>query len=291
MPGTRKAWKSDTQILKILANAPGVTQLAGHRGADGDDLAFQPSGALIHQWDKEHFGYRDGISGTFFEGCGDDPKDVMGGGKPNGKDPRTIEGWEPLKAGEFILGHADEAGSYPEAPGPPLFSKNGTYMVYRKLHQNVASFQSYLDEEGSRFPGGKEALAAKFAGRWRNGAPLVTFPTEDKANEFVAQVDLLRQKARDNTITPNENSRLEALKLQFVAYDYDDDLQGAKCPFGSHTRRANPRSALEFGKKGAFGHSAFIRRYPLNRRRVLRADTLRLGEKIPRTRVNMASSS
>jgi hypothetical protein len=42
-------------------------------------------------------------------------------------------------------------------------------MAYRKLHQNVGS--SYLDAEGAKFPEGKEALAAKFAGRWRNGAP------------------------------------------------------------------------------------------------------------------------
>ena len=169
------------QLQQILARAiakfpdvppPGVTQLTGHRGPGGALLDYQPSAALVDRWDKEHFGYSDGISGTFFRECGEDPRLVIGGGKPTGKDPRTPEGWEPLEPGEFILGHADESGAYPEAPGPPLFSRNGTFLVYRKLHQNVASFNAYLEQEGARFPGGKEALAAKFAGRWRNGAPL-----------------------------------------------------------------------------------------------------------------------
>jgi deferrochelatase/peroxidase EfeB len=268
------------QIGQILSQAiakfpevkgAGVTQLTGHCGAGVDNLPYQPSAALAGRWDKEHFGYSDGISGTFFRDSGDNPRLVVGGGKPTGKDPRTIEGWDPLEPGEFILGHPDESGAYPEAPGPPLFSRNGTFLVYRKLHQNVASFNSYLEEEGARFPGGKEALAAKFVGRWRNGAPLARFPTEAEANQFVTEVTTLQQRAWAKTATPQEQSRLDELKLQFVAFDYVDDLEGARCPFGAHTRRTNPRSALEFAQKGAFGKPAFDTPGALtNRRRILR---------------------
>jgi deferrochelatase/peroxidase EfeB len=268
------------QLQQILARAiakfpevppPGVTQLTGHRGPGGALLDYQPSAALVDRWDKEHFGYSDGISGTFFRECGEDPRLVIGGGKPNGKDPRTPEGWEPLEPGEFILGHPDESGAYPEAPGPPLFSRNGTFLVYRKLHQNVASFNSYLEQEGARYPGGKEALAAKFAGRWRNGAPLTRFPTEAEANQFVNEVAALQTRVRGKTATPEERARLDELKLQFVAFDYDDDLEGTRCPFGSHTRRTNPRSGLMFAAKGGFGQPAFDSPGALsNRRRILR---------------------
>ena len=268
------------QLQQILARAiakfpevppPGVTQLTGHRGPAGALLDYQPSAALVDRWDKEHFGYSDGISGTFFRECGEDPRLVIGGGKPNGKDPRTPEGWEPLEPGEFILGHPDESGAYPEAPGPPLFSRNGTFLVYRKLHQNVASFNSYLEQEGARYPGGKEALAAKFAGRWRNGAPLTRFPTEAEANQFVNEVAALQARVRGKTATPEERARLDELKLQFVAFDYDDDLEGTRCPFGSHTRRTNPRSGLMFAAKGGFGQPAFDSPGALsNRRRILR---------------------
>jgi deferrochelatase/peroxidase EfeB len=268
------------EIREMLARAiakfpdvksPGVTQLTGHRGAGVDNLPYQPSAALAGRLDKEHFGYNDGISGTFFRECGEDPSLVIGGGKPTGKDPQTLQGWDPLEPGEFILGHPDEAGAYPEAPGPPLFARNGTYLVYRKLHQNVASFNAYLENEGARFPGGKEALAAKFVGRWRNGAPLSRFPTEAAANQFVAEVNALRQRARDKVATPQEKARLEELKLQYVAFDYVDDNDGARCPFGAHTRRTNPRSALGFGQKGALGKPAFETPGALtNRRRLLR---------------------
>jgi deferrochelatase/peroxidase EfeB len=253
------------QIQQILAKFPGsVSQLVGHRGAGREDLPYQPAAAL--PGGKEHFGYSDGISDTAFKGGDDDPNSVIGAGKPTGGDPRTIAGWAPLEAGEFLFGYPDEAFEYPEAPGPPLFSRNGTYLVYRKLHQNVGSFNSYLEAEGARFPGGKEALAAKFAGRWRNGAPLVSFPAEEGANQFAKELAALREKARGNSASPGERARLAELKLQLVAFDYNDDPQGAKCPFGAHMRRTNPRSALEFANSGAFDTPGALS----NRRRLLR---------------------
>jgi deferrochelatase/peroxidase EfeB len=261
------------EILQLLKDKPGVSLLTGHRGPGHDDLPYQSASVLTpspeimgYPGGKEHFGYSDAISTVYFEGCGDDPIRVIGGGKPTGQDPRTAAGWAPLATGEFILGHPDEATEYPEAPGPPLFSHNGTFMAYRKLHQNVGSWHSYLDSEGQKFPEGKEALAAKFAGRWRNGAPLSTFPTEESANKFIAELAPLQVKVWTNAATPQEQARFKELSLQLVAFDYTDDLDGAKCPFGSHTRRNNPRSSLQFGKTGAFDVPGALS----NRRRILR---------------------
>src|SRR5216683_784555 len=204
------------EIQRILAANPQVRQLTGHRGP-GNGM-YQPAAAILPTKDnlgfpggKEHFGYSDGITTTFFEGCGEDKNLVIGGGKPTGGVLRTPAGWAPRAAGEFILGHPDEAFEYPEAPGPPLFSRNGTFIAYRKLHQNVGSFHSYLDEEGARFPDGKEALAAKFAGRWRNGAPLVSFPTEESANRFVAELAPLQVKVWTQSATPQEKTRFAEL--------------------------------------------------------------------------------
>ena len=47
--------------------------------------------------------------------------------------------WAPLATGELLLGYADEAGELPVAPVPHLLASNGTFMVYRKLHQNVGT--------------------------------------------------------------------------------------------------------------------------------------------------------
>jgi Dyp-type peroxidase family len=253
------------RICTILADVGGVTQLAGHRGQDGVELPYQP--AVASEASKEHFGYSDGISSPYFEGCGESKRYMIGGGKPTGGDPRTADGWAPLKAGEFVFGHADESGMHPEAPGPPLFSSNGTYMVYRKLHENVGTFNRLIEEECQKYPGGKEEFAAKLSGRWRNGAPLASFPTEQSANAFVGEMgSLLDRSRKGEQLTQQEKARLDELRLQLSAFDYGDDTDGAKCPFASHTRRVNPRSALQFGAKSPFDTPGALS----NRRRILR---------------------
>jgi Dyp-type peroxidase family len=175
---------------------------------------------------KEHFGYTDGFGNPDFEGA--DRKTQPGQGK------LTEDGkWVPLATGEFLLGYADEAGELPVAPVPHLLAKNGTFMVYRKLHQNVATFRRYLDEHGSRYAGGPKKLAAKFVGRWPDGTPLELSP--DKEDPALV----------------NDRNR----STNFI---YGNDPNGTRCPIGSHMRRVNPRDA--FGFNGAL----------INRRRIMR---------------------
>ena len=175
---------------------------------------------------KEHFGYTDGFGNPDFEGA--DRKSQPGQGK------LTSDGkWVPLATGEFLLGYPDEAGELPVAPVPHLLAKNGTFMVYRKLHQNVATFRRYVKEHGSRYAGGEEKLKAKFVGRWPDGTPLELSP--DKEDSSVVK-------------DPNRNTN----------FIYGNDPEGVRCPVGAHMRRVNPRDAFGFG--GAL----------INRRRIMR---------------------
>ena len=177
---------------------------------------------------------------------------VLGGGKVTGRSPHGRDGWEPLETGEFLLGYKDEALEEPEAPSPELLSRNGTFLVYRKLHQNVGSFDRYLNEIGKDFPGGKESLAAKFAGRWRNGAPITTFPTEKEADDFSARglrakeailaapdpaASSLRGQATRPTSTPSSPRSITRT------------TGGGRCPVGAHIRRANPRGLWSSGRR------------------------------------------
>src|SRR6202022_679892 len=82
---------------------------------------------------KEHFGYTDGFGNPEFLGV---EKDAQPGQGKLANDGR----WTPLATGELLLEYADEAGELPVAPLPHLLASNGTFMVYRKLHQNVATF-------------------------------------------------------------------------------------------------------------------------------------------------------
>ena len=171
---------------------------------------------------KEHFGYTNGVSNPAYEGlCRE--HEITGRGKLlNGE-------WSPLATGELLLGYKDEGGEMPLAPLPHIFGRNGTYMVYRKLHQNVRSFRSYLSEWGAKYPGGKKMLAAKWVGRWPNGAPLMRFPDQEP--------DLSQYDAKE----------LNDVLNNFTYFDKDE--KGKICPLCAHTRRFNPRDALGLGGK------------------------------------------
>ena len=153
---------------------------------------------------RTSFGFKDGIGNP----------DVEGSGMPlrNTSEP-------PIKAGEFILGYPDETGSLPPMPTPDVLGRNGTFLVFRKLHTDVAAYRRYLRER-ARGRDDERLLAAKMVGRWPSGAPLALAPEVDDP-------DLGADPARNNS------------------FGYGDDLRGFKCPAGAHARRANPRDALE----------------------------------------------
>lgn len=234
----------------VTHSAGGVAILSGHRGDNGaDHPPFQDVHAVFENerpTSKEQFGYTDGIGDPVFAGLPCKPGRVIGRGKllKNGR-------WEPLETGEFILGHRDEANEYPAAPAPQLLSRNGTFMVYRKLHENVGTFNAFLEKEGQKYPGGKELLAAKFVGRWRdNGAPLVSAPDAESKTKWDTAFIAADPATRDKMLSD---------------FSFANDMDGAKCPFSFHLRRINPRAALEF-KPNAFETPTAL----ANRRRVMR---------------------
>jgi len=174
--------------------------------------------------DFEHFGFRDGISQPPVEGLSQ-------------AGPQTAT----VRAGEFVLGYRNEYGLYTDRPlidatadprailprdragsGRADLGRNGTYLAFRQLSQDVQGFWRYLDgatkaADGGSDPTARTALAAKMVGRWPSGAPLVLSPERDdpalaEANDF--------------------------------GY-FHMDRYGQKCPVGAHIRRAAPRDSLD----------------------------------------------
>jgi Dyp-type peroxidase family len=152
--------------------------------------------------DKEPFGYKDGISHPAIEGSG-----------IPGTNPKEA----PLRAGEFVIGYRDEMNGT-QRTEPEILGKNGTYVVFRKLHQRVAEFRKYI-KENSADPEDEELTAAKMMGRWRSGAPLALCPFHDDPK-------IGEDPKRNNDFLFQE-----------------DDPIGMKTPCGSHIRRTNPRDA------------------------------------------------
>jgi len=163
---------------------------ADYRGVE--ELIALPSIGLQEQ--KEHFGFMDGISQPILKGFG-----------------RRGPARDQVALGEFVLGHVDESWHYEPHPDS---AKNGTYLVFRQLQEDVKQFWDYLRAHSD----GDEVLwwAAKIMGRWPDGTPLTLEPG----------------RMPDRPRPTND--------FQFSERDRD----GSRCPFGSHIRRANPRDSL-----------------------------------------------
>ena len=153
---------------------------------------------------RTSFGFKDGIGQPAVEGSG------VPGSNPHER---------PIKAGEFIIGYPDETGSAGPMPAPEILGRNGTYLVFRKLHTRVAAYRQYLRAKAASRED-EALLGAKMVGRWQSGAPLSLCPDQDDPG-------LGADPGRNNN------------------FGYADDLRGFKCPAGAHARRANPRDAFD----------------------------------------------
>lgn len=138
----------------------------------------------------EHFGYRDGISEPRLDGL-----------------PGT---------GDFVLGYPDTAGQ--ESGSGPAWTRDGSYLVFRRLHQDVAGFHRGL-EALAKSAGleNRAQLGAKLVGRWPSGAKLAD-PIE---------------KGDPGTIATAE----------YTADEFGADPSGKRVPCFAHVRKAHPRDA------------------------------------------------
>ena len=164
----------------------------------------------------QHFGFVDPISQPPIDGAATPSYPGDGVLEEDGT-------WRPVKPGEFLLGYEDEAGpAGTQVPEPFELRLNGTYLVFRKLYQDVAAFRRYLSTAakslyGSEDHNHEELVAAKIMGRWRSGCPLDLSPDKDDAS-------IAADPHRRNNFT------------------YAGDDEGLRCPLGSHLRRSNPRA-------------------------------------------------
>ncbi|HEV2674803.1 MAG TPA: hypothetical protein VGV37_09690 [Aliidongia sp.] len=240
-----------TAHVMALAEASGgkVRVLPGH---GPDNALYQDSGALLEAaadgkllpTAKEHFGFTDGFGDPVFDGqypAAEISAEAVGGGKilPD-------QSWGPLATGEFLLGHPDEAQEIPGGLLPPEFARNGTFMAYRKLQENVGAFQDYIARTAVLYDrvmglgdveAAREILMAKIAGRWSDGVPLMAAPTFTEWRAFQVR-EAAATKAGDK-------ATLAAIERSYVDFKYRADPAGLRCPVGAHMRRANTRDMLD----------------------------------------------
>ena len=127
----------------------------------------------------EHFGFKDGVSQPGIRGV-DTPRP---GGEPNQGNP----GQDLLWPGEFVLGYQtqidgpDTVNHPPLSPNPnpgpvsqsgPAWAADGSYLVFRRLQQDVAGFHAQLHQLAPANGLDPRVFAAKLVGRYDSGCPL-----------------------------------------------------------------------------------------------------------------------
>ena len=238
----------DNAHVLVMLYAKDERELAPYLAAEVarlDGFAVIQKSTITLPDNKEHFGWRDGLSMPVFAGVPESHKPAK----------KTQETWTaPLAPGEFVLGYPNEYECFTERPTTkpeddpadllPVtnerkdLGKNGTYLVYREMTQDVHALWDYLAKH-SREAGADPtkraiALGAKLVGRWPNGAPLMTADHDD------------HRRALDN---------------KFV---YSGESSAMKCPVGAHIRRANPRDQLT--DRSTSDSEIMVRRHQMVRR-------------------------
>ena len=135
----------------------------------------------------DHFGFRDGIS---------QPCIKQGTILPPEPDPMDV------LRGDLIYGFPNSRTDQHSADQKQRLAFNGSFLVVRKIAQNVARMQDFDKEAEKR---GTKDASSLLVGRTKGGKPLV-----------------------DLTDVSN-------------AFTYKSDAEGEACPFSSHIRLANPR--------------------------------------------------
>ena len=124
---------------------------------------------------------------------------------------------------------------------------NGTYVVFRKLYQDVAAFRRYLATAAKSLYGSddthhQELVAAKMMGRWRSGCPIDLSP--DKDDPAIAADP---QRRNDFTYAGDEQGLQMSARLALAPEQPASDAaqtrhSGATAPVAQAWRRVRPAS-------------------------------------------------
>ena len=221
--------------------------------------------AFVLEGEKEHFGFRDGISQVGPRGrLSDLPLHFLTRRYIDPADPRALSHGKPgqplVWPGQFVFGYPteqdDEGGPGPVADGGPEWMRNGSFLVFRRLRQDVAAFRAFLREQtaelvrNAAFAEMTEArLAALLVGRWPSGAPLLRSLERDDP----AMVDdsFALNHFQFNAPADPVAVLTEAGAAPRLVPGAPADVLGHLCPRFAHIRKVNPRD-LPTDQGGAF---------------------------------------
>jgi Dyp-type peroxidase family len=222
--------------------------------AAGLDVSYEQEGHAL-DGGVEHFGFRDGISSPGARGrLSDAADDYLTRRVIDPADDRAVRFGRPgqplVWPGQFVLGYPRQRPDDPVAPGPVAdgghpWMDNGSYLVFRRLRQDVAAFRRFVTDEAARLAAAgvagltAERLAAVMVGRWPKGTALVRNPAGDDADPMAdrATVNHFGFAAAAAPIDVEDDP---SMGYRTVTGAPADRL-GRICPGFAHVRKVNPR--------------------------------------------------
>jgi Dyp-type peroxidase family len=232
-----------TQVHDLIAST-GVTELSP--SVAGEVRAAERG--------HEHFGFKDGISQPNLRGITVASQKRMG----------------TTALGEFLIGYPDQDGKVsghkdeaatpgqtaydppaPQTPALPAWTKNGSFLVFRRLRQDVGGFRDSVTTLAAEKGVPEERLAAKMVGRWKSGAPL------ERVSGEPATVD----PAMEDPSTGTDKSALSDEHINRFGYE-QDDADGHAVPRAAHIRKVYPRDQAIPGETEADRHRILRRGIP-----------------------------
>jgi Dyp-type peroxidase family len=211
----------------------------------------------------EHFGFLDGVSQPGIRGrISSNPHDVLTLRQNPEKDQYPNQGkpgQDVLWPGEFVFGYpgqdpkaTETEGGITKAgpnsltqggphggPAGPIWAKDGSYLVVRRLRQDVPKFHKFLTDSAPQdmAPG---RFGASLVGRWTSGAPIIRRPNVDDpplGNDDCANNHFEFGGASNTIPKPVANGMCADERDPQSPGDED----GVRCPFAGHIRKAYPR--------------------------------------------------
>lgn len=182
---------------------------------------------------REAFGFRDGVSDPVIAGTGRDLTPGNGVWVPDDPDdPAGPGAWRPVRTGEVVLGHRDESGEVAGHPDAAPLEADGSYLVLRKLRQDVDGFHGACRRWAEELRGAwtQEAVEAQLVGRWHDGRPLGGSPYP-RDNDFryggpdglgdtiPRSSHIRRSNPRDDPVVPSSMVRRHLLFRRGMPYD------------------------------------------------------------------------
>jgi Dyp-type peroxidase family len=269
-PGHASRWvvggpRKEADILVIVAaDDPAnlvttVDEIRRQAKALGLRLLFEQRGDTLPDplRGHEHFGFKDGVSQPGVRGkVSTAPGDFITPRYLDPADPRARFFAKPgqllLWPGQFLLGeprqHTEDlyTGARP-AQNFPAWAALGSYLVCRRLRQDVAAFWEFATAAAAALGMPAVSFASLLVGRWPSGAPIMRTPAADDAT-------LAGDTWANNHFIFDDNTRPSMLR-PIPGYAGDGfpqaaaDLVGAVCPHFAHVRKTNPRDiATDLGK-------------------------------------------